>query len=375
MIDQKAIRDLSDWMAGGAQPPRSLAGNVTHLLEGLVAAGVPVSRFALFILTIHPTIAGKRILWTPEGGVDVTNAPHAFFQSEMFLKSPARAVYESKQSMRRCFAHGDEPDYPDLAELRDAGATDYYAQPMIYTDGTCDGVTWQTEAPGGFTDEMIEALDLMNAGVSRLLEIYILKINTIALLSTYVGRDAGGQVLAGQIQRGDVERIPSVILFADLKGFTELSNTKPIEEVMAALNLFFEAMEKAIQGRGGEILKFIGDGLLAIFPVEGPAADAAARALAAVDDAQGAIGDTAPFRAALHIGETIYGNIGGATRLDFTAIGPDVNLTARILDQAAGLGADIVCTAAFAELAGTRAEAIGEVALKGFAEPAPVCRL
>ncbi|MEM7269629.1 MAG: adenylate/guanylate cyclase domain-containing protein [Pseudomonadota bacterium] len=364
MLDQPRIDALFDWMVGGALPPSPMPVNVAKLLEGLNEAGVVIDRFALFIMTLDPKVAGKRITWTPNEGVEVLNAPHEFFLSDYFKQSPAAHVYESGDTLRCCFARGDETDFDDLNDLRDNGVTDYYAQPMVYSGRETHSMTWSTSAAGGFTDGMIAAFDRLNPAIARLLEIYVLKINTISILDTYVGRNAGAQVLDGHVERGDLERIPSVILFADLVGFTALSNMRPPEEVLSILNGYFSAVETAVQSGGGEILKFIGDGILAIFPIRDDEAAAAQRALGAIDEALAA--SETPFRAALHVGEVLYGNIGGESRLDFTAIGPAVNLTARILGHAETAGAELVCSEPFAAHAKGRAALTGEVSLKGF---------
>ena len=179
------------------------------------------------------------------------------------------------------------------------------------------------------------------------------------LLATYVGRSTGQRILEGRIRRGDIERIHAVILLADLRGFTRLSDTLPGDRVIELLNGWFDALVPAIEAAGGEVLKFIGDGLLAIFPVTADPASACSAALAAVGAAREALAAlNAGLRAtgkaelrwgmALHLGEVLYGNIGSATRLDFTTIGPAVNLTARLETLARDLGRELVVSAAVA---------------------------
>jgi adenylate cyclase len=209
--------------------------------------------------------------------------------------------------------------------------------------------------------------------LTRLVDSYVLRLNAVNIISTYVGRDAGERVLNGRIRRGDAEEISAVIMFADLKGFTDLSNRQPASAVLEALNRFFDAFEEPIREHGGEILKFMGDGLLAIFPIrEHGRGDAAATAdaCAATDAARESLGGPdaeIAFRSALHIGRLSYGNMGASLRLDFTAIGPAVNLAARLLSVASSLGRDDVCSAEIAALIGGKVEMISSVALKGFA--------
>jgi adenylate cyclase len=200
--------------------------------------------------------------------------------------------------------------------------------------------------------------------------------NTVSVLSTYVGRNAGEKVMDGRILRGYTEDINAVILFADLQNFTGLSNTLPPEETIALLNTFFEALDTAIRANGGETLKFIGDGLLAIFPTEDePTAQAAAAmgAISALDDARAVLarrtdGPEITCRAALHMGDIHYGNIGSPSRLDFTAVGPAVNLASRLLLASAELDAKTVCSDDFAPLAKARCTQARAFAFKGFAE-------
>jgi adenylate cyclase len=212
-----------------------------------------------------------------------------------------------------------------------------------------------------------------------------------AVLDTYVGRLASGRILAGSIERGQGERIDAVIWFADLRGFTALSDLRPTEDVIVALNQFFDALGGAIESHDGQILKFMGDGLLAIFPVEDVsfrhyacrrALEAALAAHAAVEKlnaeraAEGA--PVLRFNVALHVGVVVYGNIGSATRLDFTCIGPAVNLTVRIEALAAKLAAPVVMSAAFAKVVRESHAAVvslGKHPVKGLMAPPEVFTL
>jgi adenylate cyclase len=211
------------------------------------------------------------------------------------------------------------------------------------------------------------------------------------VLDTYVGRLASGRILAGSISRGQGERIDAVIWFADLRGFTALSDLRPTGDVIAALNQFFDALAGAIESHGGQILKFMGDGLLAIFPVEDVAFRhyACRQALDAAIDAHEAVAKinvdraaaNAPilrFNVALHVGIVVYGNIGSASRLDFTCIGPAVNLTVRIEGIAAKLGVPVVMSAAFGNVVRESRETVvslGKHSVKGLMAPPEVFTL
>jgi adenylate cyclase len=285
--------------------------------------------------------------------------------------------------VRHKFGTDDTFDrHPLTAELMSRGYVDYLACPLVAMHGPVNVFAVGTKLADGFAEEHIATIKRLQAPLARVVEAQILHQNTISMLSTYVGRDAGEKVLQGHILRGDSERISAVILFADLVGFTELSNTRPSEEAIGVLNRFFDVMDAAIRANGGETLKFIGDGLLAIFPTpDDVTAQAAAAfyALSAIDEARSTIdrvvdGKTGAilFRAALHVGDVHYGNIGSAHRLDFTAVGPAVNLAARILEAGAELGASTLCSDAFADLIQGRTTHLRDMTFKGFPAKTPV---
>jgi adenylate cyclase len=382
MVDQKAIEELHNWMCDGAQPYADGRSIVSKICEKLVAAGIPVSRHALFILTIHPIVKGRRLSWTPGEGTIIRETGFALFDTDEYHRNPMPDIERTRQPVRRRLMDPDCPhDYRIVGELIEEGYTDYFAQPVIYIDGEVHTMTWSTRDPEGFSDEAIAALERIRAPLSRLVEIYLVRLNAANIISTYVGRNAGDAVLRGRIKRGDAEEISAAILFADLKGYTELSNRKSLEDVIDALNSFYDALEEPILEKGGEILKFMGDGLLAIFPVgEGEKSPEAVAELArqaifaARDDLEAKEGHPG-FRSALHIGKLFYGNIGASRRLDFTAIGPAVNLTARLLAAAASTGCDDVCSQEIAALLGQKHDRITEMTLKGFDEPKAVFAL
>jgi adenylate cyclase len=196
------------------------------------------------------------------------------------------------------------------------------------------------------------------------------------LLDTYVGRQSGGRVLAGQIRRGTGETIRAVIWLCDLRGFTNLSETLPRDTLIDLLNGYFGPMCDVVAGQGGEILKFIGDAMLAIFPIGSETAATCAAALVAAERAQAALIEEnlrreplglprIEYGLALHVGDVMYGNIGSDTRLDFTVIGPAVNLTARIESMCKQLGRPLLLSSDFVKAAGISAQSLGAFPLKG----------
>ncbi len=380
MVDRAKIDELIAWMGEGAPPFSDGRSIVEGICDRLVAAGVPIEQFRLFLFTIHPVIKGRRLQWMKGQEFTSTTASRELFQTDQYLKSSLPVVIETRKSLRRRLVDRNCPeDFNIVGELRADGFTDYLAQPVIYIDGEVHTMSWTTRHPDGFSEEQIAVLERVRAPLSRLVESYLLRVNAANIISTYVGRNAGERVLKGNIGRGDAEEIEAAILFADLKNYTHYSNTHPVAEVMARLNRFYDAFEAPIVENGGEILKFMGDGLLAIFPVKPAGRGVAVTAQEAVAAAEKAIGkarealasDEIGFRTAIHFGKLHYGNIGGSKRLDFTAIGPAVNLCARLLAAAASIGRDDVASRDAVEYLADRHE-VAKLKLKGFSEETPV---
>jgi adenylate cyclase len=270
-----------------------------------------------------------------------------------------------------------------LRNLRAEGTTDYVAFPLVFTNGHIHVATWTTKRKGGFTPQEFSALESITAPLARVAEVRALQRTAQNLLDTYIGHQAGERIMAGKIRRGYIEAIRAAIWLSDMRGFTTLSERLPPQELIDLLNRYFDAQVPAILESGGEVLKFMGDGLLAIFPIanDDDAAAVCRRALACAlavrdrvaelprkaEDAEGT-----RFGLALHAGEVMYGNIGGGNRLDFTCIGPAVNLAARLEKVAAKLGETIVASAAFARHFPGELVSRGEFPVAGFAAPQTV---
>jgi len=368
---------IADWLTDGARSAALPQEVLAQLCEQLLACGIPLSRAAVLVRTLHPEVTGRRFLWRPESGVEVGELVFARLQTPDFLDSPVARVYATAAPMRRRLANADEAaEFALLRDLRADGATDYLAVPLLFTDGTVHVASWTTRQPEGFADEHIDVLHSITAPLARVAEVRALTRTARTLLDTYVGAHAGQRILSGQIRRGHTETIRAVIWLSDMRGFTALSDRLQPRTLIELLNRYFDCQVPAIQEHGGEVLKFIGDGLLAIFPLRsaddtGNACSAALRAAAqskcsidalATDASQG----TYPrFGVALHVGEVLYGNIGGANRLDFTCIGPAVNLAARLEKLAGQLGRSTIVSSDFAARCSTPLALLGEFALPG----------
>jgi adenylate cyclase len=291
---------------------------------------------------------------------------------------------------------GNEPSrFPVLQDFRAQGATDYFASAMFFGQSTNtqranpedppEGLisSWTSDAPEGFSDRDIGA-------IRELLPVLGLALKSASsyrtahdLLAVYLGRDAGERVLSGDIRRGSLDTIRAFIWYFDLQAFTKLAETTPGDQMVAMLNDYFGAVVGAVEAYGGDVLKFMGDGLLAIFKFADDDGAGCSRAIAAADELLGtmaAINDRrgaegmvlTNFSLALHVGDVMYGNIGSDDRLDFTVIGPAVNMASRIQAMCRPLEQDLIISSAMAGSAvreRKRIVSIGRHDLRGIPNP------
>jgi adenylate cyclase len=372
------IATLFEWLVDGAPGANSAVEVVDRIGHDVREAGVPVDRIAVFVTTLHPTVLGRAFFWEPDKPTRMIELTTTNQEAPTVKASPVALVSATKKELRRKLSGGVDPaDFAVYHELVAAGFTDLICLPIIFLRGETHVVTFATRKDVGFTDEELAIIRNVVRPLARITEIFALHRTAANLLSTYVGRNSGDRILAGRIFKGDIETINAVIWFSDLRGFTERTARQTPRQTIDMLNQLFEAQVPAIQKAGGEILKFIGDGLLAIFAYgsDRSPGDAAAAALVAADEAFRALekqneGVTNPmqFGLALHIGEISYGNIGGASRLDFTAIGPAVNIAARLEALTAKLGKRLVLSEDFAKHVDRPLENLGAFDLKGVPE-------
>jgi adenylate cyclase len=381
------IRTVVDWLTDGARSETLSEDMLAELCRRMADSGIPLWRLGVFVNTLHPDVIGRGFVWQADTGVKVQEAQYDILETDEYRSSPVVAVYATRQPIRRYLGDGAKPDdFPMLHELRAAGATDYVAFPLPFTDGTVHVASWATRQPGGFTPEQFADLESVIAPLTRVAEIRALRRTATNLLNTYVGRQAGERILAGKIRRGFVEDIRAAIWLSDMRGFTALSERLPPQQLVDLLNRYFDCQVPPILEHGGEVLKFIGDGLLAIFPLSTNGDDAREVCRRALDGARkareliDALGvptgadneEPIRFGLALHVGHVMYGNIGGRDRLDFTCIGPAVNLAARLEKTAPRLGQTIVASAEFAGHLPGQFKQLGECAVAGFAAPQAV---
>jgi adenylate cyclase len=373
----REIRAVVDWLIDGARSAPQPQQVLAELSERLAACGIPLWRVAVFVRTLHPNVMGRRFIWRPGAEIEVSEAPFELLETAEFRDNPIARVYETGRAIRRKLTDPDYVvDFPVLADLRAQGVTDYLASPLLFTDGAIHVVTCTTREPGGFTDTQIAGIEAIIAPLARVAEIRALRRTASTLLDTYVGHDAGERILAGRIRVGDIEEIHAAIWLSDMRGFTALADGLPPRVLIDLLNRYFDCQVPAILDHGAEVLKFMGDGLLAIFTIAGDETEVCERALAAARQAQANIaalsGSAMPglrFGLALHIGDVLYGNIGSGNRLDFTCIGPAVNCAARIEKLTSQLGRAILASDEFARHCPGEFTPLGEFTLAGFSAP------
>jgi len=378
------VDGIIDWLAGPAQHIPSLGDEFDEFAWRLVAAGIPLLRTTLELRTLHPQYLGATFVWWRTTGRTVLRfVTHEVQDLYGHEDNPIRRVLIAGETLRRRVDIADDQlDFPILHDLKAEGATDYFALPIKSSFGTNYMATYATERPGGFTENEIFDLTRVSQRLGLLADLRNHRRIASNILAAYLGSKTGDKVLAGQIRRGTGEEITAVLWSSDLRGFTERSDRLEGSQVIVMLNALFDAQAKAIAGHGGEILKFIGDGLLSIFPIESAdkAAAAARNALAAAVEAVEAAREltnspllssepTLEIVVALHIGTVIYGNIGAADRLDFTVIGPAVNLVSRIEAVAKKLNLPVVVSDDFARAYGEPLYPLGRHKLRGLATP------
>jgi adenylate cyclase len=370
---------IADWLIDGARSASSAETLLAEFCDRLCNCGFPLWRVGLFVLTLHPQIMGRRFLWRPDQPVEVTYGSYETFESGEFRTSPVRYAIDNRVSLRRKLGDNKCPlDFALIRELKAQGITDYFVIPLFFADGTIHAASLSTREPGGFTDRQIAALWQLGAPLARVTEAQALQRKASILLETYIGPHAAGRVLAGQIRRGDATSINAAIWLSDMRGFTQMADLVPPQTLVDALNRYFDCQVPAILKHGGEVLKYMGDGLLAIFEIskhgnnEHAVCDAAltsAREARSAVAAASAVPDGCidlKFGLALHLGEVLYGNIGSENRLDFTCIGPAVNLAARIEKLTGELGRTVLASGAFADHCEDEFAPVGTFVLRGF---------
>jgi adenylate cyclase len=373
------------WLLTQGPRARSHLELLVDLSQWLCQRGFPLSQVNQYTPTLHPLMQGVECVWHRSGAPPEEIRLHWRAGEDLQSRqaSPLRRVMlemdESSVDLRGTGRPGEEPT---LARLRAEGATEHLVMAVPLADGRRNAIGWTTDRDGGFSARERNDLRNLIGPLGLVLDLLEWRRTARTLLDTYLGSGPGREVLGGAIRRGDRRDLDAVILFADLRDFTSKALTWNADQLLQALDAYYQALVDAITIVDGEVLKFVGDGLLAVFPIakESDLAEAcrrayaatigARRAMATVNLARGAVGlPPLDFGVALHVGRVVYGNIGGAGRLDFTVIGPAVNLVSRVEGLCKELDHSILTTAAFAEHLPSGFVSIGRHVVRGFAEP------
>ncbi|CAE7893698.1 cya [Symbiodinium necroappetens] len=368
---------IRDWLLSEARfledPDRATEGFAQRLID----AGLPLDRMASAMPTLHASRRGLGRIWNRDTGVEALDFPWG--NQAIYEASPYYQAHRTGQWVTfRLDEIGDEA-YSIVADLREDGYRDYVCMPIFFRDGAEGGMTFATRQSGGFSDQDLAILRSVEPAIGIVLDLARTWRLLQETLRMYVGDDPHARILSGQVRRGEVLHIRSAVLFADMRGFTALSAKMDAEETVTLLNRYFDCVVPPIEQRGGQVLKYMGDGVLAIH--RGGESDAAA-CIAALNSANDVIariedrcareheGPRFGIKIALHFGEVAYGNIGSGARLDYTVVGRDVNIASRLADLAGHLDRQLVLSSDFAAmLPGYRFDSLGQHALRGVPEP------
>jgi len=393
-LDAAKILEIQEWLVSGALGAVDDAALLQGLCGRLNAAGMALWRATVAVESLHPTIEGHFYEWRRakgEAGRREYGRSDWNTRAQDWRRSPFYYLLETKQTRFR--RRNDEMhragEFPILDELFAEDVTEYIAYVMVFNDADnpneVDALysSWATDRPGGFAEWELAVLDRLLPTLTLGLRNRAVTRSTENVLQVYLGRDAGGRVLRGQIERGKAAAIRAVLWFSDLAGFARIVDSTPQDQVVPLLNDYAECQVDAIQAQGGQVLKFMGDGLLAIFAGDDPAI-ACRHALDAADDALQRLAQvnarreaqqlpTTRFYLGLHIGDVMYGNIGTSDRLDFTVVGRAVNEVSRIQALCKSLERDVILSSAFVQsampLAANRVASLGRYALRSVRLP------
>jgi len=393
-MNETAFNELAGWVTEAGLIGTSESELMAGFCRRVVNAGVPLARAIVILDTLHPIYEGRAFRWRADMPDEAevidygrTNEGEA---AESWRRSPFYHLLQSGGTLlRRRLAAGEPVDFSSVAQARDEGMTDYvalirrFAAEGVIGEMDCAYSSWATDAAGGFDDRAVLALQRLAPFLELAIKSAVLARMAGTLAQTYLGRDAGRRVMSGRILRGVAEKIGAVLWYSDLHGYTEISDNSPPEQIIPLLNDYAEVVVAAVHANGGDVVKLMGDGTLAIFPADNredachaalAAATHAGRAAVSLNRKRRAAGlPTAELYLALHVGDVFYGNIGSKDRLDFTVIGPAVNEVSRILAMSRSVERDLLLSSSFVVALGSdlrrRMVSIGRYALRGVAQP------
>ncbi len=377
-LDEEAARRITDWLITEAR----LLDDGQALIEGycsrLVRAGLPLARANVAQRFANPLLAAWGVIWTLEETRAYT-VPHDVLGTGAYKGGPFDYVRSQRRPLHKSLLNLDPvSDHAVYLDLAEGGGTDLYALPLTYSDGSVHGSTFVADAAEGFREADIALIQATRHALAAAMEPVTLRRSTLSLLTSYLGAGPAQAVSEGSIRRGEQSRLEAVVMMSDLRGFTEASETWSESDLLEALNGYFDLVVQAVRGQRGEVLKFMGDGILSIFPVAGhaerrPQAEhalaAARRSLADLrrlnQERRAAGAPPLAMGIGLTLGPVVYGNIGSPERLDFTVLGSAVNLASRLQEVCRELEEPVIASQAVAKALETRLSALGSTSLRG----------
>lgn len=376
-----APQEIVNWLVADA-PRLEMGAFVDGLGWRMRRAGMPLDRLMISLRMLSPNLLAAGITWRPYDPIAYFSFDYADRDKGIYERSPFKVVHETNEWLELDLAVTPDDQFAIIPDLKKEGMCHYLVVPLWFSAGLPNSLSFATKDPAGFSKADRELVAAVIPALANVLEIKRLRRTLGELLATYVGRGPTAQIMEGVVHRGEVTRIDAAMLMADLRGFTALSTRLPVEETAELLNRYYDAVVPGIFAEGGEVLKFIGDAVLAIFPAEPAGArDACARALRAAEAAMATqiaptIVDGVPlpvrFGIGLHFGEAVYGNVGSANRLDFTAVGRDVNVLSRISQLCSVLERPLLMSEEFVGALGTPKQgfaSLGGHAARGLSDP------
>ncbi|MEM7300798.1 MAG: adenylate/guanylate cyclase domain-containing protein [Pseudomonadota bacterium] len=370
--------EIIDWLLGQGRSYADAGYFLEAFAHRLRESNLPVDRGTIGAPVLHPVAQSVFAIWDMESGVRANSVKWDEDGLARLKNSPIYNLYTKGEGLSWDLRpEGAEDLYPLGEELKKDGFTHYLAMPLPFADQTTKAFTVQTKAPEGFSPDDLETLEACRQAIACVLEFYSQRRLASTLMETYVGTRAGQRVLDGNIKRGDGETLSAVIWMSDLRGFTELASRTSPTELLMRLDQYFGLVTDVVSQNQGEVLKFIGDAVLAVFPVGGDKKHAVKCAELAWQSAIDAVAapdwpDDLRFGVGLHVGDVFYGNIGGESRLDFTVIGSAVNQVSRIEGLCGALDEPVLVSTEFQQFSGKNYRSTGLHQLKGVASPVEV---
>jgi adenylate cyclase len=393
-MDQIAFNELAGWVTEAGLVGRTESELMAGFCRRVIDAGVPLARALVILDTLHPIYEGRAFLWRSDRPETTEVVEYGRTNEGEAAENWRRSVFfhllqSGEKMLRRRLVVGDPVDFLSFKQARDEGMTDYialihrFAAEGVIGEMDCVYSSWATDAADGFADADVLAVERLAPFLKLAIKSAALALMAGTLAETYLGRDPGRRVMEGRITRGVAEKIGAVLWYSDLHGYTHISDTVAPEQIIPLLNDYAEVVVSTVHGHGGDVLKLIGDGTLAIFTGDNRQQSCLAALSAAMRTRKGVAKlnarraedglPTSEVYLALHVGDVFYGNVGSKERLDFTVIGPAVNEVSRILAMSRSVERDVLVSAHFAEALdpGTRRRlvSVGRYALRGVTQP------